>query len=148
MASTAPSRLLVLNGPNLGLLGTREPHLYGRETLADAEALVAVRAAEFGFGVGFLQSNHEGELIDRLHEGRFRNHGVITNPGGLTHTSVALRDAITGVQSAPSWRYTSPTSMPGRISRGARSLPRSPSLSSPEQESPATASRWTSSCAI
>lgn len=87
-------RLLVLNGPNLNLLGTREPHLYGTDTLADVHVVVNERARALGYEVDFLQSNHEGALIDRLHQGRDENVGVILNPGGLTHTSVALRDAI------------------------------------------------------
>ncbi|MEA5457028.1 type II 3-dehydroquinate dehydratase [Sinomonas sp. JGH33] len=92
------TRLLVLNGPNLNLLGTREPHLYGSETLADVEALATVRANKLGYGIEFFQSNHEGVLLDKLHEARGHSAGVILNPGGLTHTSVALRDAITAVQ--------------------------------------------------
>lgn len=92
------TRLLVLNGPNLNLLGTREPHLYGSETLADVEALTTLRANALGYGIEFFQSNHEGVLLDRLHEARGNRAGLILNPGGLTHTSVALRDAITAVQ--------------------------------------------------
>lgn len=98
MPSDAPRhRLLVLNGPNLSLLGTREPTLYGSETLADLEALTAARAEEHGFSIDFFQSNHEGALIDRLHEGRSHHTGVILNPAGLTHTSIALRDAVSAV---------------------------------------------------
>ncbi|WP_165067208.1 type II 3-dehydroquinate dehydratase [Marisediminicola senii] len=87
-------RILVLNGPNLNLLGTREPHLYGTDTLADVDALVTAKAAELGFAIDSLQSNHEGVLIDRLHEARTTHAGLVINAGGLTHTSVALRDAI------------------------------------------------------
>jgi 3-dehydroquinate dehydratase II len=92
--------VLVLQGPNLNLLGFREPEVYGRDTLDDIHAEIAARAAELGLDVAFFQSNHEGALIDRLHERDF--DAVIVNPGGLTHTSVSLRDALVGV-ARPFW---------------------------------------------
>ncbi len=88
--------VLVLEGPNLNLVGTREPEIYGYETLEQIHAGIAARAAELGLEVGFFQSNHEGALIDRLHERDF--DVAIVNAGGLTHTSVSLRDALLGVQ--------------------------------------------------
>jgi 3-dehydroquinate dehydratase-2 len=88
--------VLVLEGPNLNLVGTREPEIYGYETLEQIHAGIAARAAELGLEVGFFQSNHEGALIDRLHERDF--DVAIVNGGGLTHTSVSLRDALLGVQ--------------------------------------------------
>ncbi|MCT1365603.1 MULTISPECIES: type II 3-dehydroquinate dehydratase [unclassified Microbacterium] len=94
---TAPRRLLLVNGPNLNLLGTREPEVYGTATLADVERITAQAAAAFGFEVRALQSNHEGVLIDAIHDARSDCAGIVINPGGLTHTSVALRDALTGV---------------------------------------------------
>ncbi|MBK0418420.1 type II 3-dehydroquinate dehydratase [Leucobacter sp. CSA1] len=90
-------RILLVNGPNLNLLGTREPDIYGRETLADVEALAARTAAEFDMEVRPVQSNHEGVLIDAIHAAREDCHAIVINPGGLTHTSVVLRDALTGV---------------------------------------------------
>jgi 3-dehydroquinate dehydratase-2 len=90
-------RLMLLNGPNLNLLGTREPEVYGTATLADAERLTAAAAAELGYEVRALQSNHEGVLIDAIHAARDDCAGIVINPGGLTHTSVSLRDALTGV---------------------------------------------------
>jgi len=95
--TTSPRRLLLLNGPNLNLLGTREPEVYGHERLADVEALVSQTAAASGFEVRALQSNHEGVLIDTIHAARSDCAGIIINPGGLTHTSVSLRDALSGV---------------------------------------------------
>tara|TARA_B100000614_G_scaffold253635_1_gene267815 strand:+ start:1342 stop:1803 length:462 start_codon:yes stop_codon:yes gene_type:complete len=95
--TSTPRRLLLLNGPNLNLLGTREPDVYGRETLADVEALVSRTAAASGFEVRALQSNHEGVLIDAIHAAREDCAGIVINPGGLTHTSVSLRDALSGV---------------------------------------------------
>ncbi|MFF3027966.1 MULTISPECIES: type II 3-dehydroquinate dehydratase [unclassified Microbacterium] len=94
---SAPRRLLLVNGPNLNLLGTREPGIYGSATLADVERLSAEAAAEVGFDLRALQSNHEGVLIDAIHAAREDCAGIVINPGGLTHTSVSLRDALTGV---------------------------------------------------
>lgn len=90
-------RLLLVNGPNLNLLGTRQPEIYGHETLADVEALVRDRAGRRQFEIRALQSNHEGVLIDAIHAARADCAGIVINPGGLTHTSVALRDALAGV---------------------------------------------------
>lgn len=90
-------RLLLVNGPNLNLLGTREPDIYGRETLDDVVALAERVAAEEGLELRAVQSNHEGVLIDAIHEARTDCAGIVINPGGLTHTSVVLRDALTGV---------------------------------------------------
>lgn len=90
-------RLLLINGPNLNLLGTREPEVYGRDTLADVEALARRAAADHGFEVRTVQSNHEGVLIDAIHDAREDCAGIVINPGGLTHTSVVLRDALTAV---------------------------------------------------
>jgi 3-dehydroquinate dehydratase-2 len=89
-------RILVLDGPNLNLVGTREPAIYGTETLADIHGRVRQRAAELDVEVDFLQSNHEGALLDRLHRRDF--DAAIVNAGGLTHTSIALRDALLGVE--------------------------------------------------
>ena len=92
------NKILILNGPNLNLLGTREPQVYGHTTLADVEALMAKQAAERGVEAECFQSNHEGALIDRIHAARTQGVGyIMINPGGLTHTSVALRDALAGV---------------------------------------------------
>lgn len=91
------ARILLVNGPNLNLLGTREPDIYGHETLADVEALVTRTAGAHGFEVAVVQSNHEGVLIDAIHDARTRCAGIVINPGGLTHTSVVLRDALAGV---------------------------------------------------
>jgi 3-dehydroquinate dehydratase-2 len=90
------TRILVLQGPNLNLVGTREPEIYGRQSLAEIHAAIEARAAELGVDVVFFQSNHEGALIDRLHERDF--DAAIVNAGGLTHTSVALRDALLAIE--------------------------------------------------
>jgi 3-dehydroquinate dehydratase-2 len=89
-------KLAVVNGPNLNLLGTREPDLYGSDTLADMEKRVVTRADELGVEVEFFQSNHEGALIDFI-QATSKFDGFILNPGGYGHTSVALADAISGV---------------------------------------------------
>lgn len=91
------SRILLVNGPNLNLLGTREPEIYGDDTLADVEALVVRVAGDFGLDVRAVQSNHEGALIDAIHTAREDCAAIVINPGALTHTSIALRDALTGV---------------------------------------------------
>ncbi len=88
-------RVLVLNGPNLNLLGTREPEIYGHTTLAEIDEGLKRRGAELGLAVECLQSNHEGVLIDRLHRRDF--DWAIVNAGGLTHTSISLRDALLAV---------------------------------------------------
>jgi 3-dehydroquinate dehydratase-2 len=89
--------VLVLHGPNLNLLGLREPAVYGSQTLADVDAALEQLADELEIEIACRQSNQEGELIDWLHEARERFDGVVMNPGGYTHTSVALRDAIASI---------------------------------------------------
>ena len=86
--------IYVLNGPNLNLLGQRQPDVYGRNTLADIEVLCQRRAQPYGLEVTFRQSNHEGDIVDWLQEARRDACGVIINPGAFTHTSIAILDAI------------------------------------------------------
>jgi 3-dehydroquinate dehydratase-2 len=86
--------ILILNGPNLNLLGVREPQTYGRETLADIEEACLERAAQLGVALEFRQSNHEGQLIDWIQEARETADGIILNAGALTHTSIAIHDAL------------------------------------------------------
>lgn len=92
-----PSRLLLVNGPNLNLLGTREPEIYGAITLAEVEELTRGTAADLGFEVTAVQSNHEGVLLDAIQDARTTCAGVVINAGALTHTSVALRDALSAI---------------------------------------------------
>lgn len=111
----------VYNGPNLNLLGTRQPEIYGRTTLAEVEALCHARAAAHGLAIEFRQSNHEGELIDWVQSCRNRAAGIVINPGGLGHTSVALLDAllatdlpvievhVTNIHRREAFRYTALT---------------------------------------
>jgi len=96
MAASA-KRVLVLNGPNLNLLGTREPDVYGATTLDDIELALKDLARKLGATIECRQSNQEGQLIDWLHDARDKFDGVVINPGGLTHTSVSLRDGITAM---------------------------------------------------
>lgn len=97
LGNTTTRRILLVNGPNLNLLGTRQPEIYGTATLADVERITTEAAATAGFEVRSIQSNHEGALIDAIHAAREDCVGIVINPGGLTHTSVALRDALTAV---------------------------------------------------
>lgn len=89
--------VLILNGPNLNLLGTRQTQVYGTTTLADVEAMCRAQAEAWGWGIDCLQSNHEGVLIDAIHDARGRHDGIVLNAGAYTHTSIALMDAISSV---------------------------------------------------
>lgn len=93
-----PSTILILNGPNLNLLGKREPHIYGRETLVDVEAQCRKLAGELGVAIEFKQSNAEHQLIDWIHEARDSAAGIIINPGAFTHTSIAIMDALSACE--------------------------------------------------
>jgi 3-dehydroquinate dehydratase-2 len=93
-----PKPIFVLNGPNLNLLGVREPAIYGAETLADVGRRTQARAQALGLAVDFRQSNHEGELVDWIQEARESASGVILNAGALTHTSVAILDALNAAE--------------------------------------------------
>ena len=88
------STILIVNGPNLNMLGTREPEIYGHETLADIETICAKKAGALGLGADFRQSNTEGEIVGWIQEARERCGGIIINAGGLTHSSVAILDAL------------------------------------------------------
>jgi 3-dehydroquinate dehydratase II len=93
------ARILVINGPNLNLLGTREPGIYGSQTLAEVEHSLAIQAAASGASIDFLQSNHEGSLVDRIHAARGDGTDfILINAGALTHTSIALRDALAAAE--------------------------------------------------
>ena len=91
---TDQPEIMIVNGPNLNMLGTREPHIYGRESLADVEAMCTERAAILGVAIDFRQSNFEGELVTMIQSARGAAAGIIINPAGYTHTSVAILDAL------------------------------------------------------
>lgn len=86
--------IYVLNGPNLNLLGKRQPEIYGDETLADVQAHMEAKAATLGLKIAFFQSNHEGELVDIIHQAREQAAGIVINPAAYSHTSVAILDAL------------------------------------------------------
>ena len=86
--------IYILNGPNLNLLGQRQPEIYGADTLSDVEAMCRDVAQEFDMEIVFAQSNHEGELVDLIHEARLKADGIVINPAAYTHTSVAILDAL------------------------------------------------------
>lgn len=90
-------RILIMNGPNLNLLGTRQPEVYGATTLADIEAMCRDKAVALGVTVDFMQSNSEGTLVDAIHAARTAQDGIILNAGAYTHTSIALMDAVASV---------------------------------------------------
>ncbi len=93
----AEASVLVLNGPNLNLLGRREPEVYGQQTLADIDGLCVEEGRRLGLTVETVQSNHEGVLVDHIHQALGRHAGLVMNPGAFTHTSIALMDAVRGV---------------------------------------------------
>lgn len=100
MATASPARasgqsILILNGPNLNMLGTRQPEIYGKETLQDLMAAAGKRATELGFASEARQSNHEGDLVTWIQQARQEHDGIVINPAALTHTSVAILDALT-----------------------------------------------------
>lgn len=90
-------KILVINGPNINMLGIREPEIYGNGTLGDLETMIRRKAEELGVKVEFFQSNHEGELVDRIQQAYKRIDGIIINPAAYTHTSIALLDAVKAV---------------------------------------------------
>jgi 3-dehydroquinate dehydratase-2 len=92
------NKVLIINGPNLNLLGLREPHIYGSKTLADLEAACTAHGNKLGLEVQCMQSNHEGALIEAIHAARGKCAAIIINAGGYTHTSVAIRDALSGAE--------------------------------------------------
>ena len=93
-----PKTVYVLNGPNLNLLGSREPEIYGRATLADVEKLCRATAKQHSLAIEFRQSNHEGEIIDWIHGARGKAAGIIINAGGYSHTSIAIMDALVALK--------------------------------------------------
>ena len=101
MAKAAAKTIYVLNGPNLNLLGTREPHIYGHSTLKDVEKLCVKTATAHGLAIDFRQSNHEGDLVDWIQEAGEKAAGIIINPGAYSHTSIAIHDAVRAAAPLP-----------------------------------------------
>lgn len=98
MAATEQKKILLINGPNLNLLGTREPQIYGSTTLLQIEEAMSERACGLGMEISHFQSNHEGAIVDRIYDARLEAvDAIIINPGAFTHTSVSIRDALSGV---------------------------------------------------
>jgi len=141
MAQASAATIYVLNGPNLNMLGTREPETYGHAKLADVEKLCAETAAQFGMKAECRQSNREGELIDFIHEAHAKKvAGIIINAGGYSHTSIALHDALVAVRFRP-WRCISAISTPERASVTTPSPPWPPSHRFAASASTATGSQ-------
>ena len=115
-SSTSGNVLLLLSGPNLNLLGTREPTIYGTATLDDHVASAQQTAGDRGYALEHLQSNSEQTIVDAIHSARSHYAGIIINPGAFTHYAWAIADALSAY-SGPSWNFTSPTPKP--VSRGA-----------------------------
>jgi 3-dehydroquinate dehydratase-2 len=132
-------RILVVNGPNLNLLGTREPEIYGTLTLAELERRLEQAASELEVQIDFFQSNHEGGLIDAIQGAVGRYQGVLINPGAFTHTSLALRDCLSASACPPS-KSTCRTCIAANRSAGARTRPRRRSASS--RDSVPWATNW------
>ena len=131
---SVPRRLLLVNGPNLNLLGIRDPGTYGTQSLQDVEALATESAAVHGFEIRAVQSNHEGVLIDAIHAARMDCAGIVINPGGLTHTSVVLRDALLSV------------SLPVAEVHISDIRAREPSGSSPMSKTSPSCTSWARAC--
>jgi 3-dehydroquinate dehydratase-2 len=93
-AKTAQPKILVIHGPNLNMLGKREPEIYGHQTLAEINDRLKTRASELGLHIEMLQSNHEGEILDRIQQAEGAMDGILINPAAYTHTSIAIRDAL------------------------------------------------------
>lgn len=104
-------QLLCLHGPNLNLLGSREPGIYGSSSLRQIDTALRQRATELGASIDCVQSNHEGALVDRIHQAQGQVAGILINAGAYTHTSIAIRDALLGV-AIPTWSCISATCMP------------------------------------
>lgn len=136
-------KIVVVNGPNLNRLGKRQPEIYGTTTLADIEKLVRSHADAAGIELDFVQSNHEGVLLDTVHAAADEGVAVIINPGAFTHTSVALRDALAEIADGKGlWKFTSPMCTRARSSASTLSFLTRPSVLSLAWVFMATLRRW------